>query len=216
MLGFAVLASISVIMLVGTSSASAGSTDLCSSDPAGGACPAGTSYALKSIHLIDPLHVLLFELLGVHKEILCQVLFQGEVLHLAAAGAGGQVIHGEFKYSLPHSTTGKCLEMLAEEHCGTVQEVGTPGGLLKVLRTANELGTAVAEGFEVLVECGGIHCVYNYNGITWHVLGALSTETISKVSVSGATVSKVSGFFCPSTAKLTNVLVPLAPFYLGV
>jgi hypothetical protein len=100
------------------------------------------------------------------------------------------------------------------ENCGEIKETSS-GGLLKVLRTGSETGEVTGEGFEVLVECGGLHCVYNASGLKGTASGALAGGT-GEVSIVNQTVNKVSGFLCPSTAELTTHSKPLSSTYLGV
>jgi hypothetical protein len=217
------IAAIAAMAFVGASSALAGATDLCKSDPKNGTCPAGTSYALvkNGIHFVDPLALLFATLLGVKKDILCEALFLGEALDLAAAGTGGQIIHGKFTYGEPHgggaTVKGKCFEMEAKENCGEIKEI-TAGGLLSVLRTGSETGTVTGTGFEVLVECGGLHCIYEAKGLTGTATGPLleTPEGKGNVSITNQSVTKVSGFLCPSSASLTTKQVPLEKVYLGV
>jgi len=221
MLGLAAVAAIAAMAFVGASSAVAGSTDLCTEHPnAENKCPAGTSLALvkDGIHYVDPLALLrAVGAFGVTKDILCEALFLGEALDLAAP----LVIHGEFKYGKPHGISslpeGLCFEMEKKENCGEIKEVGPLGGLLLVLRTSHELATVVGHDFEVLVKCGGLHCVYNAAGLEGHALGPLLSELPNgAVTIVNQTVNKVEGFLCPETASLTTTQKPLKPNYIGV
>jgi hypothetical protein len=197
MLGLAVVSAIAAMSLVGASSAMAGNTQLCKLDVGDAACPAGEAFT--SIHTIDPLAKLLAHdnFFGIHREILCQALFSGTVLGLGAP----QVIHGSFTYTLPHSSSGECFEDETNEHCEEITDLH--GGLLKVLRTASELGTVTGEGFEVLVECAGLHCIYEAEGLVGHGLGPLLVGSGNgQITITEQSVKKVSGFLCPATSKL--------------
>jgi hypothetical protein len=213
MLGLAVVSVIAAMALVGASSAMAGNTQLCKLDVGDAACPAGEAFT--SIHTIDPLAKLLAHesFFGIHREILCQALFSGTVLGLGTNTS--QIIHGSFTYTLPHSTSGFCFEDETNEHCEEITDLH--GGLLKVLRTASELGTVIGEGFEVLVECAGLHCIYEAEGLEGHALGPLLVGTGNgQITITEQSVKKVSGFLCPTTSKLWTTQVPLEATYLAL
>jgi hypothetical protein len=226
-----VVATVAAMMFIGSSSALAEATDLCEGDPKNGSCPTGKSLALAGgVHFVDQLALLFFSVLGVKKDILCSALFasyleveieigkkikvSGGVLDLAAAGAGGQVIHGGFTYGEPHGKGLSCSEMEGKEKCGKFEEFGLPGSLLKVLRTGEELGTVTSEGAEVLVECSGLHCIFSMNGVIGTFSGSLAGGN-GRIASSGVTVNKVSGLLCPPTASLTMALESLIPVYIG-
>jgi len=221
MLGLAAVAAIAAMAVVGASSAVAGSTQLCREHPnAENKCPVGSSFELikNGLHYVDPLALLkAVGPFGITKDILCEALFLGEALDLAAP----LVIHGEFKYGKPHGTgslpEGSCFEMEKEENCGEIKEVGTLGGLLLVLREGHELAKVTDDEFEVLTQCGGLHCVYNGVGLIGHALGPLLAPLgHSDVTYTEQEVTKVSGFLCPNNTKLTTVQKSLVPVYIGV
>jgi len=180
---------------LGAESAMAGQTQLCRTDTE------PCSSVVTHIHFVDPL-TLLYAVgaFGVTKDILCEALFSGEVLEVGKP----QVVHGSFTYSGPHGAGGPCFEMEKKENCGTIKETSA-GGLLKVLRTGTESGQVTGEGFTTLVQCGGLHCVYNWKSLEASLSGKLKEGAGEGVfSFSEATLNKIEGFLCPNTAKLTS------------
>jgi hypothetical protein len=103
------------------------------------------------------------------------------------------------------------------ENCHTITEVGTLGFLLIVLREGLELAKVTAAELEVLLECGGFHCIFKAEGLVWHYLGPLLTGggANGNMSISNEVVRKVSGFLCPETSHLTTTQVPLTAIYLA-
>jgi hypothetical protein len=223
MLGIAALAALTAMALVGASSAMATeSTQLCKVDRdiegKTEACASPTTH----VHFHDPLALLHAESFGLLVDILCEALFLssvGGVLGLGTAPSP-QVIHGSFTYSGPHKAGGPCINMKKDggtENCQSVTEVGTPGGLLSILREGLELATVTGSEFEVLVECAGLHCIYKAEGLKGHALGPLlfKPETNGNVTITNQPVQKVSGFLCPTTSKLTTTQLPLEKIYLA-
>jgi hypothetical protein len=187
-------------------SAMAGNTQLCNQDPAGGTCPSGS--AVTHVHFVDPLALLFAEgPFGITKDILCEALFLGTVLGLGAP----QVIHGNFTFSAPHGGIGSCFEMEGDEECGEVGE--SSNDTLRVLKIGKEVAEVSSEGF-VLVECAGLHCVYDLTELPFILNGALGGWT-GQLSVSAQKLNKVSGFLCPSTSRLTTHSLPLENLYIG-
>jgi len=173
------------------------STALCNQDPAANkeeACPEG--------HLVTHVHETTLsgakgKLLTSIVNVECDVLFLGDTVTSLGKPL---VIEGNFIYS----NCGSC----------TVEEVG--GGVeIEVLRLGHETTEVTGEG-EVHVNCSGLNCTYNGE----ELLGAgkgplLSSETNGSVSISGQAAKKVSGLFCPSTAKLDITVTPLSATYIG-
>ncbi len=137
---------------------------------------------------------MLATLLGVHMELLCAALFLGTVLGLGTP----QIIHGNFSFG----ATGSCTDLLSKEKCGEIKETSA-SGLLKILRLANEPGEVTGEGFQILFECVGLHCVYNEEGITGEAFGKSTGHGEGEIRSIGQTLHKVSGFLCPSQMNLT-------------
>jgi hypothetical protein len=106
---------------------------------------------------------------------------------------------------LPYPVTRRC----------SAAEISVTAEIL-ALKLGHELADVTGEG-EVLWACtAGFHCVYDGVGIKGHALGPLlSTETNGDVTVTEQQMHKVSGFFCPATAKLTIKTTPLEATYVS-
>ncbi len=191
MFGFAAIAAIAAMAFIGASSASALSTLLCKANET--ECKTAANQ-ITHVHFTDPSAILLATLLGVHVEILCAALFLGTVLGLGTP----QIIHGNFSFG----ATGSCTDLLSKEKCGEIKETSA-SGLLKILRLATEPGEVTGEGFQVLVECVGLHCVYSAEGLKGEAFGKSTGHGEGEVRVLNQSVTKVSGFLCPSSAALT-------------
>ena len=129
-------------------------------------------------------------------EVQCDALFLGEV------GALGmpQTIEGNFTYS---NCGGGC----------SVTEEGGPS-LIEVFKEGHETTGVRGEG-EVHVNCFGINCYYNGMGLWGAGKGPLlSTAANGEVNISGQTVNKVKGIFCPSEGKLDINTTPLSATYI--
>jgi hypothetical protein len=225
MLGIAALTALTAMALVGASSAMASeSTQLCKVDRDVGGKTETCASPVTHVHFTDPLALLHAESFGLLVDILCEALFLSATAPNGVLGLGTaplpQVIHGSFTYSGPHGVGGPCINMKSgggTENCQSVKEVGTPGGLLSVLREGLELATVTGTEFEVLVECAGLHCIYKAEGLKGHALGPLlfKPETNGNVTITNQPVQKVSGFLCPTTSNLTTTQVPLEKIYLA-
>jgi hypothetical protein len=196
MFGLAALAALMAMALVGATSAMAtGSTALCKTDE--NPCAAGN--IVTHVHEESVGHA---KFLSSFATVECEVLFLGDALN---GGLNSPlVVHGEFTYT--------CLNGCE------VLELNGPAEI-KVLRTGTEL-TEVTGEWLVHAICG-FECVYNGVGLKAHGLGPLLVESETKspsngrVTISGATVNKESGTFCPSTTKLDITTTPLTATYIS-
>jgi len=188
MFGLAALAALMAMAFVGASSAMAESTTLCSGDGSG----CGVTHVHETT-LSGAKGKLLTSIINVE----CDVLFLGNTV---AALSSPLVIEGNFTYT----NCGNC----------TVEEVG--GGVeIKVLKLGHETADVVGEG-EVHVNCSGLNCTYNGEGLLGTGKGPLlSSETNGSVVITEQVAKKVSGLFCPSTSKLDITVTPLSATYLG-
>ena len=188
MFGLAALAALLAMAFVGASSASAEKTALCSGDGSG----CGVSHVHETT-LSGAKGKLLTSIVNVE----CDVLFLGDTTEESGAPL---VIEGTFTYT----NCGSC----------TVEEVG--GGVeIKVLKLGHETSDVTGEG-EVHVNCSGLNCTYNGEGLLGTGKGPLlSSETNGSVTLTEQTAKKVSGLFCPSTSKLDITTTPLIATYLG-
>jgi hypothetical protein len=127
----------------------------------------------------------------------CEALFSGTTLNGGLSNP--LIIHGTFSYSCLNGCT-------AEEENGPAE--------IKVLKTGTELAEVTGEGL-VHVVCG-LNCRYNGVGLKGHGLGPLLVGSGNgRVTISGATVNKESGTFCPSTSKLDITTTPLTATYIS-
>jgi hypothetical protein len=189
MFGLAALAALMAMAFVGSSSAMAEFTVLCSND-ASGSCSVITH--LHETTLSGAKAKLLTSILTVE----CDVLFLGDTTTEEGAPL---IIEGNFTYS----NCGSC----------TVEEVG---GLSigKILKLGHETADVIGEG-EVHVNCNGLNCTYSSEELLGTGRGPLlSSETNGGGSIQEQVVKKVSGLFCPSTAKADATTTPLSPEYL--
>ena len=186
MFGLAVLAALMAMAFAGASSAMAESTALCSSE-------AEVCEGVAHVHettLAGAKGKLLTNIVNVE----CDVLFLGD----AIAGTPA-VVTGNFTYT----NCGSC----------TVEEV-SKGVEIEVLKEGHETSKVVGEG-EVHVNCSGLNCTYNGEGLVGTGKGPLlSSETNGSVVITEQTTKKVSGLFCPSTGKLDITTTPLSATYL--
>jgi hypothetical protein len=186
MFGLAALAALMAMALVGASSAMAELTTLCSEDN-------NKCTPITHVHEESVGHA---KLLSSFATVECEALFLGDTLN---SGEGNPlIIHGTFAYSCLNGCT-------AEEENGPAE--------IKVLKEGTELATVTGEGL-VHVVCG-LNCRYNGVGLKGHALGALKAANgKGEVTISGATVNKESGTFCPSTSKLDITTEPLTATYI--
>jgi hypothetical protein len=198
MLGLAALAALMAMAFVGASSAMAESTALCTADES--PCAAGNQ--VSHVHETT-LSGALATLLSSAGNVSCDVLFLGDT---TGGNLGNPLrITGNFTYTSCTRSGSSC----------TVTEVNGPVEI-RVLKEGHETGKVTGEG-EVNVHCGFfINCTYNGEGLAGTAKGPLlSSETNGSVSLSEQTTHKVSGSFCPETAKLDITTTPLAATYIS-
>jgi hypothetical protein len=185
----AALAALMAMALVGASSAMATSTALCKADES----PCAEGNIITHVHEVSVGHA---KLLSSFATVECEVLFLGDALN---SGVGTPLtIHGTFTYTCLNACT-------AEEENGPSE--------IHVLKTGTELAEVTGEGL-VHVVCG-LNCRYNGVGLKGHGLGPLLVGSGNgRVTISGATVNKESGTFCPSTSKLDIKTAPLPNTYI--
>lgn len=183
------LAVVFIAALVGPSSAMAESTALCKADES----PCASANQVKHVHYVAK--GILVETSIMNYE--CDALLLADALGLGAP----QVLHGSLVYS-------SCNQ-------GCTRTEISAGGLFKVLRTGNETAEVVGEGTEILVQCGGgLHCVYDLEGITGQIEGPLLAGGNGKLTFARTALHKVSGLLCPKEAYLTALFTPLEALYV--
>jgi hypothetical protein len=190
MFGLAVIAAIASMAFIGASSAMAnGSTVLCNN----------TSLPCDNIYTG---HV---EGLSTHAElkagatILCT---HSKVLGEALGLANPLVIH---------------VSELTFTGCNGTVNVIDKTGLILALKTAPNLATGTAHGFEVLAERFGVHCVYGGVATGAHGLGSVGSGLASIVANEVELEKLAGGFFCSGTSKWTatySILLP-DPIYIS-
>jgi hypothetical protein len=188
MLGLAALAALMAMAFIGASSAIAGSTQLCTTDPST-SCTAATSVHEVSVGKGKLLSGTTVE---------CNVLFSS--LNVFALGAP-QVITGHFTYS----SCGVC----------TVKEVGVPS-VIGVLRTGHEAAKVVGAG-EVEVSCFFLHCTYDGENLEGTAKGPLLSAQVpdnGEVSIQGQETHPVAGP-CEEPGFLDLTTRPLVATYIG-
>jgi len=115
------------------------------------------------------------------------------------------------------------IDSLTWENCGSnaehtnckVTNIKLP--LFDVLKTAEDLGEAVALGAEVHVECSGLNCYYGGAAVEgFEVESALHTGGAGHgmFSALGLPVPKVKGFLCPATSSWTALYEPTEHLWL--
>jgi hypothetical protein len=187
MFGLAAIAALLAMAFVGASSAMAETTGLCSSE-IGEGCEEITH--VHETTLAGAKGKLLTSIVNVE----CDVLFLGDTTSGAPL-----VVEGNFTYT----NCGSC----------TVEEVGG-GVIIEVLKEGHETAKVTGEG-EVHVNCSGLNCTYNGEGLVGTGKGPLlSSETNGSVVITEQVAKKVSGLFCPSTSKLDITTTPLEATYI--
>jgi hypothetical protein len=192
MFGLAVLAALMAMAFVGAGSAMAETTALCTEDLGTEFSQTCGSAAVTSVHETS---VGKAKLLA-SPEVQCDVLFSS-----TAVGAEGspQTIEGHFSYT----------------NCGcTVKEVAGTTAKIEVLKEGHETAKVTGEA-EINVNCFGISCTYNGEGLKGTAKGPLlSTQTNGEVTLSEQEVTG-SGFFCPSKGKLDITTTALSATYIA-
>jgi hypothetical protein len=171
MFGLAALAAVAAMAFVGASSAMAsGSTALCNN----------TSEPCNSVFTghVEAKNVGTVELLGVANVKCTASKILGEALGLGAP----LIIH---------------VSELTFTSCSCPVSVIDKTGLIEGLWTAADTAGGTASGFEVLVECIGVHCIFG--GVATGAVakgGAPATITAKEVELKRL----AGGFFCGSKA----------------
>jgi hypothetical protein len=202
MFGFAALAAVVAMALVGATSASAKeNTQLCKvhQEP----CAAGN--APTSVHFVAGTTVL--------KTSIITVLCLASLVVATPLGLGTaptpQVLHNT------EITWSNCGTNPAHNNC-TVTTLAP--GLVDLLKTALNLGTATVLGAEVKVVCGEIlNCTYGGAEVTGFTSeGALHTAGAGHgmLTASELTVPVVGGLLCPATSKWNALYEPLEHLYI--
>lgn len=193
-LSFAAIAAAASMAFVGLSSAQAnGSTALCNN----------TSLPCNSVYTghLELLSTIV-QFLGV-ADITC---LHSKLLGNALGLGSPQVTHIE------EMTLSSC------ESCSI--NVIDKTGLATTLKTAPNLGTYTSEGFAVLVECIGVHCVWGGLPEGVHVKGG--SVTLSGTGLATIVVNKVElrrlsgGFFCGSNVFMDATYTLLLPHALFI
>lgn len=182
--GLAAAAAMVAMALIGASTTMASSTALCKKheEP----CAAGNTYQGH------------FEAVTKHPEFLTDAgdiaCTEGTILGFALGLASPQSTHLE-----ELTFGGVCL--IDETFLCAVES--TSLGLLLILRTALNLGTATLDQTRVLVNCpeAGFHCVFDMN-TKLHVAGSPNANALAHISAVEAPLEVGEGLFCPSEASL--------------
>jgi hypothetical protein len=180
----AVSASVLAIVLIGSSSAAAGTTALCekSENP----CAAANIYVGHFAAVAENPR-----LLTSATTITCK---KAQLLGFALGLANPLAIHLEqFSFS---------EDCLTSEGEGCVFEP-VELGLLLLLRTEPNLGSVQLENTKVLVICPGafIHCVYGGTP-EFHAVGSPNKEVLAAIHANDVLWENGEGLFCPEEAKL--------------
>ena len=184
---FAALAAFLALALVGTSSARAESTLLCSTDPSS-ACTAKTH-----LHETTSSKAKLLTSAGT---IECSVLFLGD------AGSLGSplLVEGKFTYS-------SCSSF-----CTVTEEGGA--SFLKFLKTAHEKASVTVES-EIHVKCAFINCTYSETLEGTAKGPLLSSAETGEVSFSNQELTEVEGSLCLEEVLLDSTTTGLTATYIG-
>lgn len=188
MFGLTAIAAVAAMAFIGASSASATSTALCTSD-ASLVCAAGNVYTGHIEGLaVNP------ELLSSITNVTCEhSVILGNALGLVTGGS--QVTHLELI-----DFTGNC-----KTSSGTACTVTTTAlGLVDLLKTAPNLGTATSLNSKVKVVCGFfINCTFGGTP-ELHVVGSTlplnTTSSLGALTANKASLSREGGI-CPSTSE---------------
>jgi hypothetical protein len=180
---------VGLLAAIGPASATAESTQMCTTDTEPCTSPA------TSFHLTGTGATLLTSLTNVE----CSALYSGST---SGTLGSSQSLKGTLTLSGCKDGKGSSCEakQLEEEKPGEIE------------RSGFELGWWHYH-LIILWQCPSFHCVYAF-WLWWHFLGPLKEGgTNGKLTVSEE-VKKVSGLFCPSTAKFDSTLESLTPIYM--
>lgn len=190
MFGLTALAALMAMAFVGASSAMAGNTQLCTTDPGAGACGSPVTHVHET---------------SVGKgKLLASITVECNVLFLSTSVGGlnpPQVLEGHLTYT----SCGSC----------SVSEVTGTTAVVALLRTSHETAVLTFE-FEIHVSCTGINCFYNGEGLVGTAKGPLlSTQANGEVAIQGQEIHKFKGLLCPAATFLDITTTPLSATYIG-
>jgi hypothetical protein len=208
MLGLAAIAAVAAMALIGASSATATSTQLCkkftvSEAPTSAECERATAAHFISVNEAGTA--------AAHAKLVSETIFGTITIECNALISA--TLPAELVTNGPIATTAATLSY---SNClGGCEVKVLKQGTIKTLNLDKELADITAEGFRVLAECSGtIHCVYDATNLTGAGKGPkLNASGKDEVSYNGSTVNKVEGFLCPSTSKLFARFQGLTPTY---
>jgi hypothetical protein len=199
MFGLAALAAVAAMAFVGASSAMGENTAICKVHEE----PCASGNIAQTVHMVAGTTILETDL----TTVLC----------LGALGVGTtEGLGAPAGYTITSLTWSNCGTTSAHNNC-TVTTL--QNGLLDVLKTALNLGTAAALGTEVLVECNillGFHCIYGGGEVKgFKVEGALHTAGAGHgmFTAKELLVPKVGGLICPKESFWTALFEPLEHIY---
>jgi hypothetical protein len=202
--GLVAMAAIAAMAMLGAASAVASeNTSLCKIHQE----PCAEANRAKTVHFVAGTTVLKTSILTV----LClSSLVKGEV-----EGTGLATAPNPLGVKVTELLWNNCGSNTEHNNC-EVKNLKLP--LFDVLKTALNLGTAIALGPEVLVKCGeSLHCVYGGKEVKgFTVEGALHTTGAGHgmFTATELEVPFVSGFLCPSVSKWTALYEPLEHLFI--
>jgi len=201
MFGIAAIAAVAAMAFIGASTASAGSTLLCTKNtvsltPSAAECAAPTSVHYESVGKGT--------LLNSTINVECNILISG-------TAAAGLVTNGPVAIAV-------AIAGLKYTNCSNFCTATTlEGGTILVLKTGVELATVTGDKFRVRLNCPLFDCDYNAAGLVGHGLageGGLShvTYTAQKVNLETDLASPFGS--CPAVGLLDALFRSLTPVYI--
>jgi hypothetical protein len=210
MFGLAVAAAVASMALLGASSAMAeGNTALCTVHQD----PCLDANLVSGVHMVAGITTLQT---SVAKVLCLSSLAQGTVETDATTGKRLSASGKPLGVNVTALTWSNCGTNAAHNNC-TVNTL--KGGLIDLLRTALNLGTATILGSEVLVECNigfTLHCVYGGEVAGFGVEGAGHNGGLAGNGMFNANaleVQRLKGLFCPEESKWTALYESLTALY---
>src|SRR5882672_436154 len=198
-LGFALVVCLGAMALVGTSSASATNTALCTVHEE----PCAAANMVTTLHVVAKDPKLLFKFMGAATVVLCEKsLLTAKV---GALGAPQVAATGEIKWE--NCETGGLSCKVTTNQTGTFD----------ILKTALNLGQMKSLGNEVNVNCveAGITCTFGGEPV-FNVEGAGHTAGAGHgmFTANGSTMQRTAGPFCEATAALDALYEPSVDFFV--
>jgi hypothetical protein len=209
--GLAAITAVAAMAFIGASSATAGTTALCTANET----PCADLNLASTVHLESVGSTVLLSSVTV----LClKSLAQGNVE--VNATTGKRLAASNLGVKLTALTWEKCGTNAAHDNC-TVSNLGELA-LFDVLRTVAGLGTANALALNqthvrVLVNCSGLHCIYgspNVTGFTVESAGHNGAAHKGLFKAKGLTVPELSGFLCPNHSLWDALYESLTNLYI--